>query len=326
MVHVSALRRFPAAIHIDRKDEDIMKLRVLGYIAVSAICLSITSSVSVAQVADSTVWGLFAANGAQPVASANLVADSNIVGPAAGWVIASYNSNGQRCNLGAAGWPAAEPDTAAGRYVQFTTAAKAGKSLTVTNISFNYGGAGSTNAVRAKAFYSVDNWKTATPFTPDTALLYPNSTVAPYSKAVNVAVPANQKFMIRVYPYWVGAAAGSSSKYSVLNTMVVTGTTKASTGVAATSAMLPERFALAQNYPNPFNPSTHIDYSLRTKGFTTLKVYDVIGNEAATLVSEVKDAGIYTATFNAAALPSGLYISVLSSGGQTVARKMVLMK
>jgi hypothetical protein len=304
----------------------MMKSRLMSIALVCAISMSVSVPAAHSQVADSTVWALFAANGAQPAASANLTADSNLVGPAAGWVKASYNANGQRCNLGAAGWPAAETDTAAGRYVEFTTGAVAGRSLTVTNISFNYGGAASTNAVRAKVFYSIDNWTTKNLVTTDSALLYPNSTMTSFSKALNVKLPAAARFSLRVYPYWVGSAAGSSSKYSVLNTMVISGTTQPSTGITGTGMRTPAGFDLLQNYPNPFNPSTQITFTLASANYTTLKVYDIIGTEVATLVDGVLPAGSYTAPFSASHLPSGVFMSVLSSGGQKITKRMVLMK
>lgn len=88
----------------------------------------------------------------------------------------------------------------------------------------------------------------------------------------------------------------------------------------------PMEYRLDQNYPNPFNPSTMINYQLPLNSFTTLKVYDVLGREVATLVNEVKDAGTYTAQFDGAKLSSGIYFAKLSSSGKTQIRKLVLMK
>jgi spore germination protein YaaH len=88
----------------------------------------------------------------------------------------------------------------------------------------------------------------------------------------------------------------------------------------------PSQFNLTQNYPNPFNPVTTIRYSLPTTGFTTLKVYDIVGREVATLVSEVKEAGAYSVQFNASQLASGVYIARLTNGTSVQYRRMLLLK
>ena len=93
-----------------------------------------------------------------------------------------------------------------------------------------------------------------------------------------------------------------------------------------TVANTPKEFSLEQNYPNPFNPTTAIGYQLSATGFTSLKVYDAIGREVATLVNEVKDAGTYSAQFDGAKLSSGIYFARLSSDGKIQIRKLMLMK
>jgi photosystem II stability/assembly factor-like uncharacterized protein len=95
-------------------------------------------------------------------------------------------------------------------------------------------------------------------------------------------------------------------------------------------------FLLSQNYPNPFNPSTTIKYEIPERGFVTLKVYDILGNEIATLVNEEKLAGSYEVEFsakggyassgNAYNLPSGIYFYSLSSGNFFSTKKMILLK
>jgi hypothetical protein len=87
-----------------------------------------------------------------------------------------------------------------------------------------------------------------------------------------------------------------------------------------------ENFALEQNYPNPFNPSTSIKYAVSNQQFVLLKVYDVLGNEVATLVNEEKAPGHYEVEFNAAGLSSGIYIYRLQSGDFVQSRKMLLLK
>jgi hypothetical protein len=87
-------------------------------------------------------------------------------------------------------------------------------------------------------------------------------------------------------------------------------------------------FQLMQNYPNPFNPSTKISWQLPVASWQTIKVYDVLGNEVATLVDEFKPAGSYEIEFNSNDfnLASGIYFYQLKSGSFTKNLKMILMK
>ena len=88
----------------------------------------------------------------------------------------------------------------------------------------------------------------------------------------------------------------------------------------------PVSFNLYQNYPNPFNPTTEIKYSILNDGFTTLKIYDMLGREVKTLVNEEKPAGIYNVYFDASKLSSGIYFYSITSGSFHQTRKMVLAK
>jgi hypothetical protein len=98
------------------------------------------------------------------------------------------------------------------------------------------------------------------------------------------------------------------------------------TGVENKVNLQPEAFSLEQNYPNPFNPSTTISFSLPLKSFVSLKVYDLIGREVATLISEEMSASIHTKQWNPATMPSGTYFYRLQSGTNTETKKLVLMK
>ena len=101
---------------------------------------------------------------------------------------------------------------------------------------------------------------------------------------------------------------------------------------------LPSSFILEQNYPNPFNSSTKIKFSIpphlnppfakwgKIGGLVTLKVYDVLGSEVATLVNEYKPAGSYEVAFDGSSLSSGIYFYRLQAGGFVEAKKMLLMK
>ena len=89
---------------------------------------------------------------------------------------------------------------------------------------------------------------------------------------------------------------------------------------------LPTEFSLKQNYPNPFNPITHISWQAPISGWQTLKIYDVLGNEVATLVDEYGNAGNYEIDFNASNLPSGIYFYKLNTGNYTDTKKLILLK
>ncbi len=88
----------------------------------------------------------------------------------------------------------------------------------------------------------------------------------------------------------------------------------------------PEDFVLYQNYPNPFNPLTNIGFQIADFGFVSLKVYDILGNEVATLVYEEKQPGDYEVEFSSNGLTSGIYFCKLSVGSSSEVKKMVLMK
>ena len=89
---------------------------------------------------------------------------------------------------------------------------------------------------------------------------------------------------------------------------------------------VPIMFELVQNYPNPFNPTTSIQYSVISHQFVSLKVYDVLGKEIATLVNEYKAAGKHQAVFDARQIPSGVYFYQMEAGDFRQTKKMVLMR
>jgi hypothetical protein len=92
------------------------------------------------------------------------------------------------------------------------------------------------------------------------------------------------------------------------------------------SSGIPSSYSLSQNYPNPFNPSTNIQYSIPKTGFVTLKIYNLLGQEVATLVEGNQTAGTYVATFDASSVSSGVYFYRLASGGFAEVKKMLLLK
>jgi hypothetical protein len=97
-------------------------------------------------------------------------------------------------------------------------------------------------------------------------------------------------------------------------------------GVHEDLSKVPERFGLEQNYPNPFNPTTRIEFSVPRSTFVTLKVFNLLGQEIATLVNEKQSPGIYTVQFDGSKLASGVYFYRLQSGNFISVKKMVLLK
>lgn len=91
-----------------------------------------------------------------------------------------------------------------------------------------------------------------------------------------------------------------------------------------------DKFSLEQNYPNPFNPSTDISYQIPISGRVSLKVYDILGKEIATLVDEYKEAGRYKVEFQSTAgswqLANGVYLYKLQSGDYVEVKKMIIAK
>ncbi|MGA7161207.1 MAG: T9SS type A sorting domain-containing protein [Bacteroidota bacterium] len=118
------------------------------------------------------------------------------------------------------------------------------------------------------------------------------------------------------------ALSGSVKVYGISLTYV--GTTPAT--LVKASPQLPGTFTLSQNYPNPFNPSTQIQFSIPQAGFVSLKVYDMLGREVATLVHQELTPSSYSITWNAANVASGMYLYKLDAGNYSVTKKMILMK
>jgi hypothetical protein len=113
---------------------------------------------------------------------------------------------------------------------------------------------------------------------------------------------------------WAGA--DNVRVYNMTRTVTAIGTQQAG----------PSKFALAQNYPNPFNPTTNIQYTLKSTGNVSLKVYDVVGRQVASLVDGIQNAGNHEVKFLASDLASGVYFYRLVSPSGTLVMKMMLMK
>ena len=96
--------------------------------------------------------------------------------------------------------------------------------------------------------------------------------------------------------------------------------------MVAAAEQLPQSYELRQNYPNPFNPYTTIEFSIPKEGFTSLRVYDLLGREAAILLNDVLVPGSYNVKFEGSSLTSGTYFYVLTSGPTRLVKKMILLK
>jgi len=127
--------------------------------------------------------------------------------------------------------------------------------------------------------------------------------------------------------YFVSNAAldfGDSSYYAVtLENPIEIGGTRVDNAIEKN---LPKQFRLRQNYPNPFNPTTTIAFDLPSAGMTTLKVYNLLGEEVASLVNEYKEAGSYQIQFDAANLGSGIYYYKIRSGNFEAIKKLAITR
>ncbi|MBI2427545.1 MAG: T9SS type A sorting domain-containing protein [Ignavibacteriales bacterium] len=141
---------------------------------------------------------------------------------------------------------------------------------------------------------------------------------------------------------WVNVNSGLSTSISAINAFTIVGDTLYAgttvgvwkrplsdfgiTDVHTADDKLPVQYSLSQNYPNPFNPTTNIEYRLSNTEFVSLKVFDLLGREVATLVNEAKSSGTHEVNFNAKNLSSGIYLYQLSVGAHVETRRMVLLK
>ncbi len=161
-----------------------------------------------------------------------------------------------------------------------------------------------------------------------TAQMLQNSNGGLFSSAANLTKPDVNTYRAH-FVYLADTAAGSnvfgtgdgSAVPEIYRTIDFSATT-AVKGVPS----LPTKFTLEQNFPNPFNPSTEIRYQVGTQSMVTLKVYNILGLEVATLVNQVMSAGEHTVRLDASKLASGVYLCKLQAGSFSDVKKMTLMK
>jgi hypothetical protein len=124
------------------------------------------------------------------------------------------------------------------------------------------------------------------------------------------------------WDYQILAIEGWGGSSGNANITVSAGTSS----IGESQRNVPGEFVLEQNYPNPFNPSTTIEFSLPSKSFVSLNVFDALGRKVVTIVSEVLSAGTYSRYWNAEGLASGIYFYRIQAGTFTETRKLVLLR
>lgn len=149
-------------------------------------------------------------------------------------------------------------------------------------------------------------------FTPDSAL--------PYNTNFTVTIGPTAK---SIYGSFVDGNKDSVGGDAIILSFR---TAKSPTGIAQHNDVIPSEYQLAQNFPNPFNPKTDIQFSIPRSSRTTLKIYDVLGREVATLVNDNLGPGRYKVSFDASSVPSGVYFYRIVASEFSAVKKMMLTK
>jgi hypothetical protein len=125
------------------------------------------------------------------------------------------------------------------------------------------------------------------------------------------------------YTQWNAQAAAENAR---ITSWLMNGKDPLASGVESAGGDIPSEFTLSQNYPNPFNPTTRFEYSVPKSTHVSLKVFNALGQEVATIFDGEQLAGKYIATFDGKGLPSGVYYYRLQADGVSLTQKLVLMK
>ncbi len=214
------------------------------------------------------------------------------------------------------------------RYVQLAVAPMAGTTFTVDSVTI-WHHAGGTSGMRMNCYYSTDpTFATRTKLNPgDTAIyLVQGGTITTrFAFPIGIAVNSGQTFYYRAYPWYTGTL--SNSKYIYTQLAEIKGTATTSTAVSDHGdAMLPARATLHSNYPNPFNPTTTLAFSLPTRMHVRLAVFNMLGQQVQQILNEERAAGMNEVRFDAANLPTGLYLVNMVAGGHSQTRAIHLVK
>ena len=141
---------------------------------------------------------------------------------------------------------------------------------------------------------------------------------------MDLSAYAGMQLLFRFYSRTDGSVPGDGfyfDEFAVLEYTDEGGTTSVPSGTGA-----PFSFRLHQNYPNPFNPASEIRFDVPDAGFVTLRVFDLLGEEVATLVEDELPAGTHSVRWDARNEPSGVYFYRLTAAGFTQTRKLVLLR
>lgn len=149
-----------------------------------------------------------------------------------------------------------------------------------------------------------------------TQVLGPDQFISGYASVYDVAFDGNKDLYIQSMYSWTVEKWHFKGTLPTINI----------NSVRRISDITPKNFTLDQNYPNPFNPGTTISFSISVRANVTLKVFDMMGKEVATLVNGNTEAGSYKALFDASQLSSGMYFYTLTAGSFTSTKKMLLLK
>lgn len=158
-------------------------------------------------------------------------------------------------------------------------------------------------------------------------VLYNGSVFTTSTSYTDGEFTANYKTGTDVAEYWVTAEDINNNVSGETSHFSGNGTSWYQQKIAYKSDKeIPDIFKIDQNYPNPFNPATNISYSLPQSGLVNLKIFDLLGNEVAELINEVKEKGNYRVQFNGENLSSGIYIYTFRFKNFIESKRMILMK
>lgn len=143
-----------------------------------------------------------------------------------------------------------------------------------------------------------------------------NELFPPFAEVLDSSVYVYSVFIDKDNNKWLGYTNGYVVKYTGDNI----------TDMKDDKQNIPDNYILSQNYPNPFNPTTVINYQIPQRGFVTLKIFDVLGKEVATLVNEEKPAGKYAVDFSSKGIASGVYIYRMKVNDFSTSKKMILLR